>query len=109
MCYVCPLAALRRAKGLMPEKLIFVGLMPDVIVLDPGDEAVWLCNAGMLRIEFDPHRCPFTSNILQTPEGVQLASGPIRRGVNSGSYSYRVILNDVPAGVGEIIIREKQK
>lgn len=100
---------LRGAKGPMPEKIIFVGLMPDVIVLDPGDEAVWLCNAGMLRIEFDAHRCPFSSNVLQTPEGVQLSSGPVRHGIKSGSYSYRVALNDAPAGVGEIIIREKQR
>ena len=64
----------------MAEKLVIVGVMPDVVVLDPGDQVVWISNAGNIKIEFDPQRCPFSSNVFQAPAGVRLLSGPTRQG-----------------------------
>ena len=37
----------------MPEKMVMVGLLPEVVVIDPGDQVSWLSNAGNLKIEFD--------------------------------------------------------
>ncbi len=76
----------------MSEKLVIVGVMPDVVVLDPGEQAVWISNAGNIKVEFDPQRCPFSSNVLQAPAGVRLISGPTRSGQNPGSYKYKLRL-----------------
>jgi hypothetical protein len=89
------------------EKLVMVGVLPEVIVLDPGDQTVWYSNAGNLKIEFDPQRCPFSSNVFQAPPGVRLVSGPARPGTNPGSYRYRLSLNDAVVAHGEIFLREK--
>jgi hypothetical protein len=89
------------------EKMVLVGMIPEVVVLDPGDQAVWFSNAGNLKIEFDPARCPFSSNVLQAPPGIRLTSGPIRPGLNPGGYKYRLFLNDVVAAHGEVLIRAK--
>jgi hypothetical protein len=89
------------------EKNVLVGMIPEVVVLDPGDQAVWYSNAGNLKIEFDPQRCPFSSNIFQAPPGIRLASGPARPGLNPGSYKYRLSLNDVVVAHGEVLIRAK--
>jgi hypothetical protein len=89
------------------DKMVMVGVMPDVVVLDPGEQAVWLSNAGNLKIEFDPQRCPFSSNVLQAPPGVRLLSGPPRPGLNPGSYKYRLSLNDVVVAHGEVLLRGK--
>ncbi|MGD0842315.1 MAG: hypothetical protein ABSA32_14260 [Candidatus Acidiferrales bacterium] len=91
----------------MSEKFVFVGVIPDVAVIGPGEQIVWLSNAGHLKIEFDPNRCPFASNVYQAPAGMHLQSGPPRPGVNPGSYRYRLWLNDQPVGAGEVILREK--
>lgn len=91
----------------MAEKMVMVGVLPGVIVLDSGDQAVWYSNAGNLKVEFDPQRCPFSSNVLQAPPGVRLASGPTRPGVNPGSYKYRLSLNDAVVAHGEVVLREK--
>ena len=91
----------------MAEKNVLVGVIPEVVVLDPGDQTVWYSNAGNLKIEFDPQRCPFSSNIFQAPPGVRLASGPARPGLNAGSYKYRLLLNDVVVALGEVLIRAK--
>jgi hypothetical protein len=91
----------------MSEKQVIVGLIPEVIVLDPGDQAVWISNAGNIKIEFDAQRSPFSSNVFQAPPGVRLLSGPPRPGLNSGSYRYRVSLNDAVVGNGEILFRAK--
>ena len=53
-----------------------------MVVLDPGEQAVWISNAGNIKVEFDPQRCPFSSNVLQAPAGVRLISGPTRSGQN---------------------------
>jgi hypothetical protein len=89
----------------MSEKQVIVGLIPEVIVLDPGDQAVWISNAGNIKIEFDAQRSPFSSNVFQAPPGVRLASGPPRPGLNPGSYRYRVSLNDTVIGHGEVLVR----
>ena len=73
----------------------------------PGDHVVWYSNAGNIKIEFDPQRCPFSSNVLQAPPGVRLMSGNPRAGLNPGSYRYRLSLNDVVVGHGEVILRAK--
>jgi hypothetical protein len=91
----------------MGEKQVIVGLIPEVTVLDPGDQAVWISNSGNIKIEFDAQRSPFSSNIFQAPPGVRLLSGPPRPGQNPGSYRYRVSLNDTVVGHGEILLRGK--
>jgi hypothetical protein len=89
------------------EKMVMVGVLPEVIVLDAGDQAVWYSNAGNMKIEFDSQRCPFSSNVFQAPPGIRLLSGPTRPGVNPGSYRYKLSLNDVIVAHGEILLREK--
>jgi hypothetical protein len=89
------------------EKLVLVGLIPEVIALDSGDQVTWYSNAGTLKIEFDPQRCPFSSNVLQAPQGVRLQSGTPRAGLNPGSYRYRLSINEALIGHGEILIRAK--
>jgi len=91
----------------MGEKQVIVGLIPEVMVLDPGDQAVWISNSGNIKIEFDAQRSPFSSNVFQAPPGVRLLSGPPRPGQNPGSYRYRVSLNDTVVGHGEILLRAK--
>lgn len=91
----------------MSEKLVIVGVMPDVVVLDPGEQAVWISNAGNIKVEFDPQRCPFSSNVLQAPAGVRLISGPTRPGQNPGAYKYKLSLNDVVVAQGEVLLRAK--
>ena len=91
----------------MPDKTVLVGILPDVAVLDPGDQISWISNAGNLKIEFDAARCPFSSNVLQAPPGVRLSSGSVRSGLPPGSYKYRLSLNDVVVGHGEVLLRAK--
>lgn len=91
----------------MPEKMVMVGLLPEVVAIDPGEQVSWFCNTGNLKIEFDAQRCPFSSNVLQAPPGVRLSSGAARAGTNPGSYKYRLSLNDVVVGHGEVLVRNK--
>lgn len=84
-----------------------VGMLPEVVVLDPGEQAVWVSNAGNVKIEFDSARCPFSSNVFQAPPGVRIVSGPARAGLNPGSYKYRLSLNDVVLAQGEVLVRAK--
>jgi hypothetical protein len=91
----------------MSEKLVLVGVIPEIVVISPGEQVVWLSDAANLKIEFDPNRCPFLSNVFQAPLGRQLQSGNTRPGINPGSYKYRLWMNDHPVGHGEVIIREK--
>ena len=89
------------------EKIVMVGVIPEVVALDPGDQVTWFSNAGNLKIEFDPQRCPFASNVFQAPPGVRLSSGPPRAGLNPGSYKYRLSLNDAVVAHGEVLLRGK--
>jgi hypothetical protein len=91
----------------MAEKLVLVGLIPEVMVIQRDDQVVWLSDAGHLKVEFDPNRCPFSSNVFQAPPGMRLASGTPRPGTKAGSYKYRLWLNDQMIGNGEVILREK--
>ena len=91
----------------MADKMVMVGVLPEVIVLDPGDQAVWYSNAGNMKIEFDSQRCPFSSNVFQAPPFIRLVSGPTRPGLNPGSYRYRLSLNDVMVANCEVVVREK--
>lgn len=86
---------------------MLVGLIPQALVIQPGEQVVWLSDAGHLKVEFDPNRCPFSSNVFQAPPGMRLMSGAPRPGTKTGSYKYRLWLNDQMIGGGEIILREK--
>jgi hypothetical protein len=87
--------------------MVLVGVLPEVIVIDAGDQVVWFSNAGNIKVEFDPQRCPFASNVFQAPPGVRLSSGSARPGLNPGSYRYRLSLNDVIVAHGEVLLRGK--
>jgi hypothetical protein len=91
----------------MAEKLVLVGVIPEIVVINADEQVVWLSETGNLKVQFDPNRCPFQSNMFQAPAGRQLQSGPPRPGINPGSYRYRLWLNDQPVGSGEVILREK--
>ena len=91
----------------MAEKLVLVGVLPEVIALDPGEQVAWFSNSGNIKIEFDPQRCPFSSNVFQAPPGVRLVSGALRPGLTPGSYKYRLSLNDQTIAHGEILLRAK--
>jgi hypothetical protein len=91
---------------LLADKHVLVGLVPELIALTPQDQAEWLTSYGTLKVEFDPKRCPFGSNVFQAPAGMRLLSGPPSPGAKPGSYKYRVALNDVIVGTGEIVVRE---
>jgi hypothetical protein len=97
----------RLTRGKMAERPVLVGLIPQAVVLDVGDQVSWMSDAGNLRVEFDVNRCPFGSNIFQAPIGMRLLSGPPRVGIKAGTYKYRVWLNDQMVGQGEVILREK--
>lgn len=87
--------------------MVLVGVQPEVIAVDSGDQVVWYSNAGNLKIEFDPQRSPFGSNVFQAPPGVRLSSGPIRPGLNPGSYKYRLSINEMLLAQCEVVVREK--
>jgi hypothetical protein len=91
----------------MAERPVLVGLIPQAVVLDTGDQVSWFSDAGNLKVEFDANRCPFSSNVFQAPEGMRLMSGPIVPGTKSGNYKYRLWLNDQMVGRGEVVVREK--
>ena len=91
----------------MAERPVLVGLIPQVVVIDEGDQVSWISDAGNLRVEFDVNRCPFSSNVFQAPAGMRLLSGPPRSGSKAATYKYRLWLNDQLVGHGEVILREK--
>jgi hypothetical protein len=91
----------------MAEKLVLVGAIPEVVVIYPDEQVAWLSDAGSLKVEFDPKRCPFSSNVFQAPQGMRLLSGTPRPGTKPGSYKYRLFLNDQVITTGEVILREK--
>jgi hypothetical protein len=91
----------------MAERQVFVGVLPQVMVIEPDDQVCWLSEAGSLRIEFDANRCPFSSNVFQAPAGMRLLSGTPRPGTKPSAYKYSIWLNDQVVGWGEVILREK--
>jgi len=91
----------------MREKFVLVGLIPEAMVISADEQVVWVSDAGQLKVEFDPNRCPFSSNVFQAPAGMRLPSGPPRPGTKPASYKYRLWLNDQLIGMGEVILRER--
>jgi hypothetical protein len=91
----------------MAEKPVLVGVIPEAVVIGPDDQVSWMAGESVLKVEFDPHRCPFSSNMFQAPAGMRLLSGTPRPGTKPGSFKYRLWLNDQLVGSGEIILREK--
>jgi hypothetical protein len=91
----------------MAERPVLVGLIPQSVVVDHGDQVSWISDAGNLRVEFDVNRCPFSSNVFQAPAGIRLLSGPPRPGSKAATYKYRLWLNDQLVGQGEVILRDK--
>lgn len=91
----------------MSEKLVLVGVLPEIVLIESGDQVVWVAESGNLRVEFDPQRCPFSSNVFQAPLGVRLMSGAPRPGAAPGSYKYRLALNDHVIAHGEVILRAR--
>jgi hypothetical protein len=91
----------------MAEKTILVGVIPEAMVIGPSDQVAWVAGEGQLKVEFDPNRSPFASNIFQAPAGMRLLSGTPRPGTKPGTFRYRLWLNDQCIGSGEIILREK--
>jgi hypothetical protein len=89
------------------EKRVMVGVLPEVVVVDPGEQVEWISNAGNIKIEFDSQRCPFSSNVFQAPPGMKLLSGPVRPGTTPGSFKYRLSLNDSVVVQGEVLLRAK--
>jgi hypothetical protein len=87
------------------EKRVMVGVLPEVVVVDPGEQVEWISNAGNIKIEFDSQRCPFSSNVFQAPPGMKLLSGPVRPGTTPGSFKYRLSLNDAVVVQGEVLLR----
>jgi len=104
MCYRF---AARKAQLIMSEKLVLVGILPETMVISPHEQVVWVSDAGNLRVEFDPNRCPFQSNLFQAPMGMRLMSGTPRPGTKPGTYKYKVSLNEQVIGTGEVLLREK--
>ena len=91
----------------MAERPVLVGVIPQTVVLDDGDQIAWTSDAGNLRVEFDVNRCPFSSNVFQAPAGMRLLSGPPRVGIKGATFKYRLWLNDQLVGQGEVILRDK--
>lgn len=90
----------------MAEKIVLVGAIPETVVIGPKEQVTWFSDAGNLKIEFDPKRCPFGSNVFQAPPGMRLMSGTPRPGAKPGSYRYRIAINDTAIARGEVILRE---
>lgn len=89
----------------MAEKIVLVGVLPEVVLIEDSDQVVWLSETGNLRVEFDPQRCPFSSNVFQAPTGIRLMSGTPRPGTRPGSFKYRLSINDHVIAHGEVIVR----
>jgi hypothetical protein len=90
----------------MADKLVLIGVIPEVVVIGPNEQVVWYSGNGNLKIEFDPNRSPFSSNVFQAPPGMRLSSGTPRPGSKPGSYKYRIAIEDMVIGRGEVILRE---
>jgi hypothetical protein len=90
----------------MTEKTVLVGVIPETTTVGPADQVSWIATEGQLKVEFDPNRCPFSSNIFQAPAGIRLLSGPARAGTKAGTYRYRLWLNEQLIGSGDIILKD---
>ena len=68
----------------MAEKLVLVGVLPEIVVIAPDEQVVWLSDTGTLKIQFDPNRCPFQSNVFQAPARTPTAERPPAPGHEPG-------------------------
>ena len=68
----------------MAEKVVLVGVIPEAVVIGPDDQVSWMAGESLLKVEFDPNRCPFSSNMFQAPPGMRLLSGTPRPGTKPG-------------------------
>ena len=91
----------------MAEKIVLVGVLPEVVRMGSADQVVWFSAGGNLRVEFDPYRCPFSSNVFQAPPGMRLMSGTPRADAAPGSFKYRLSVDDHVVGHGEVILSPK--
>ena len=91
----------------MAERPVLVGLIPQVVVIEEGDQVSWISDAGNLRVEFDVNRCPFSSNVFQAPAGMRLLSGPPRPGSKAARHAWTGDGTPPHRGTGGIILREK--
>ena len=82
----------------MAERPVLVGLIPQAVVLDPGDQVSWISDAGNLKVEFDANRCPFASNIFQAPMGMRLLSGPVTPGTKGGKLQVPAVVERADGG-----------
>ena len=89
------------------ERMVHVGVFPQEMVIGMTEQVTWISDSANLKIEFDPKRCPFSSNVFQAPPGMRLQSGPPASGTKPGAYKYRVFLNDAPVSTAEILVRER--
>src|SRR5262249_34357031 len=105
VCYAARLRAGGQTRKMI-EKTVLVGLIPDAVVVGPADQVCWVAGEGRLKIEFDPNRCPFSSNVFQAPAGMRLLSGTPRPATKPGLFKTRAWLNDQMIGPGEILVRE---
>ena len=49
----------------MAERPVLVGLIPQAVVLDPGDTVSWISDAGNLKVEFDANQDMLTFRRMQ--------------------------------------------
>src|SRR5260370_35004576 len=57
------------------ERPVLDGLIPQVVVIEEGEQVSWISDAGNLRVEFDVNSCKFSSNVVQAPDGQRLIGG----------------------------------
>lgn len=91
----------------MADRFVLIGALPEVVLIEGTDQVVWVAQEGNLRVEFDPQRCPFSSNVFQAPPRVKVMSGTPRPGVTPGSFKYRLAIDDKVIAHGEVIIRAR--
>ena len=70
----------------MAERPVLVGLIPQAVVLDTGDQVSWISDAGNLRVEFDSNRCPFSSNVFPGASRDAVAERSDDRGDETGEF-----------------------
>ena len=79
----------------MAEKLVLVGVLPEIVVIAADEQVVWLSDTGNLKIQFDPNRCPFQSRpSSRRPPDASYRSGPPRplaqiRGPINTAYGWK--------------------
>jgi len=82
-------------------------LIPQVVVLDPGDSVSWISDAGNLRVEFDSNRCPFHRTFFRR-RWACAAERAARGGNKDGQLQIQPLVgNEQMVGRGEVILRDR--